>query len=171
MDNNISHSRHDQLIEVMLRYDTGMAKQIQHFLKVYEFAHLIGTAEGLDMRTEDILETTAIVHDVGIREALKKYGSSDGKYQEELGPDEARPMLTTLGYDEDFINRVCYLIGHHHTYENMDGLDYQILVEADFLVNMYEDALSLDSIKAAYKRIFRTETGKKYCREMFGIKE
>lgn len=46
MDNNISHSRHDQLIEVMLRYDTGMAKQIQHFLKVYEFAHLIGTAEG-----------------------------------------------------------------------------------------------------------------------------
>lgn len=102
---------------------------------------------------------------------MKKYGSSDGKYQEELGPDEARPMLTTLGYDEDFINRVCYLIGHHHTYENMDGLDYQILVEADFLVNMYEDALSLDSIKAAYKRIFRTETGKKYCREMFGIKE
>lgn len=96
MDNNISHSRHDQLIEVMLRYDTGMAKQIQHFLKVYEFAHLIGTAEGLDMRTEDILETTAIVHDVGIREALKKYGSSDGKYQEELGPMKRAQCLQHL---------------------------------------------------------------------------
>ena len=38
--------------------------------------------------------------------------------------------------------RVQYLIGRHHTYNDIDGIDYQILVEADFLVNMYEDSLS-----------------------------
>ena len=32
--------------------------------------------------------------------------------------------------------RVAYLIGHHHTYDKIEGMDYQILVEADFLVNI-----------------------------------
>jgi len=52
----------------------------------------------------------------------------------------------------------CYI---HHTYDNIDGLDYQILVEADFLVNLYEDDAGNRAIDKAYKRIFKTETGKK----------
>ena len=39
------------------------------------------------------------------------------------------------------VERICYLIGHHHTYKDVDGADYQLLLEADFLVNAYEDAL------------------------------
>ena len=58
-----------------------------------------------------------------------------------------------------------YLIAHHHTYNNIDGIDYQILVEADFLVNMCEDELSEEALQNAYRNIFRTETGKKICRE------
>ena len=60
-------------------------------------------------------------------------------------------------------------IAHHHTYNNIDGIDYQILVEADFLVNMCEDELSEEALQNAYQNIFRTETGKKICREMYDI--
>ena len=48
-------------------------------------------------------------------------------------------MLKELGFDQDVSNRVQYLIAHHHTYDAIDGIDYQILIEADFLVNMYEE--------------------------------
>ena len=63
--------------------------------------------------------------------------------------------------------RVQYLIAHHHTYDAIDGNDYQILVEADFLVNLYEDGLSGEAAANAYQKIFRTNSGKRICREMF----
>ena len=67
--------------------------------------------------------------------------------------------------------RVSYLVGHHHTYDQIDGLDYQILVEADFLVNLYEDGVTKEAVMHAYNKIFRTEHGKRICAEMFGIEE
>lgn len=65
--------------------------------------------------------------------------------------------------------RVQYLIAHHHTYSNIDGIDYQILVEADFLVNMYEDGVLKDAVLKAYNNIFKTEYGKYICKDMFLI--
>ncbi len=60
------------------------------------------------------------------------------------------------------------MIAHHHTYNKIDEIDYQILVEADFLVNMYEDNLSKrGSVKKAYDSIFKTEYGKKICKDMY----
>ena len=50
-------------------------------------------------------------------------------------------MLEELVFDETDIEQICYLVGHHHTYTNIEGIDYQILVEIDFLVNFYEDKL------------------------------
>ena len=57
-----------------------------------------------------------------------------------------------------------------HSYRNIDGLDYQILVEADFLVNMYEDKADMDTIIKAYDNIFVTESGKRLCRQLFSLK-
>jgi hypothetical protein len=74
-----------------------------------------------------------------------------------------------LGFSETVSERVQYLIAHHHTYSNIDGLDYQILVEADFLVNLHEDSVSKDAVKTAYDNIFKTQSGRKICREMFGV--
>jgi len=74
--------------------------RIQHFLKVYGFAKTIGELENLDNDSRFILETAAIVHDIGIKPALEKYGSSAGKYQEELGGSPARDILGELGFDE-----------------------------------------------------------------------
>ena len=55
---------------------------------------------------------------------------------------------------------VCWLIAHHHTYTDIQGIDYQILVEADFLVNFYEDDMSIDSVHSAGGKMFKTLSGK-----------
>ena len=51
----------------------------------------------------------------------------------------------------------------------MDGIDHQILIEADFLVNLYEDGVGSEAVQHAYARIFRTEAGKALCRLTFGL--
>ena len=58
-------------------------------------------------------------------------------------------------------------MAHHHTYSNIDGIDYQILVEADFLVNLYENQNDKETIQNTYNKIFKTESGRKLCNQMF----
>lgn len=157
----------EQLLLAMMEFFQGDAKRIQHFMKVYEFAKLIGTVERLEQEQQRVLETAAIVHDIGIRRAEEKFGSSAGSFQEQEGPDLAERMLRSLGFSDSFIRRVCYLVGHHHTYTAIDGLDFQILVEADCLVNFYEDGVSRQGILAALTKVFKTETGKKICRMLY----
>ena len=151
----------------MIKYYAGDKKRINHFIKVHGYAKAIGEAEELDERTMLILETAAYVHDIGIKISEEKYNSSAGKYQEIEGPPIAEEMLTKLGYDKDVIERVSYLVGHHHTYSNIDGIDYQILVESDFLVNICEDNLSKDSAMKIKEKIFKTQTGKKLLENLF----
>ena len=154
----------ERLILAMIRYDEGDPQRIQHFLKVYTFATLIAGREGIDPNEKHVLETAAIVHDIGIHVSEEKYGSSNGKYQEQEGPAEAEKLLRDVGgYSEDQISRVKYLVAYDH----IDGDDYQILVEADFLVNLYEDQLDADAVKNAEEKIFRTETGLQILHDMF----
>lgn len=164
------------LILKMTEYYMGDAKRIQHFIKVYTFSKMIGEMEQLRERQLLILELAAVVHDIGIRAAEEQYGSSMGKYQEMLGPDLAKDMLAEIQkeypdseLDNEMIDRICYLIGHHHTYNNIDGWDYQILVEADFIVNIYEDGLDKQSAEVTYKKIFRTKAGKQLLNNIFAL--
>lgn len=149
----------DELTLRIISFDKGDPMRIQHLLKVHRFAQLIGRAEGLDAHILFVLESTAVLHDIGIHPAEAKYGSSNGKYQEQEGPASARAILESMHYAEADIERICWLIAHHHTYKNIDAPDYQILVEADFLVNLYEDHISEHGIEAARKNIFKTKTG------------
>ena len=89
--------------------------------------------------------------------------------QEKEGPPIAKQLLEKLGFNDKVSNRVQYLIAHHHTYDNIDGIDYQILVEADFLVNMYEENLSKQAVQNTCDKIFKTTYGKKICKMMFGL--
>jgi len=153
----------------MTNYYRGDANRIQHFFKVHALSRLIGHMEGMDEKALFILEAAAYVHDIGIKPAEAKYNSCAGKYQEELGPAEADKMLSELGFERDVTDRVCYLVGHHHTYKNIDGLDYQILVEADFLVNIFEGHEPKEAAEATLKNIFRTETGIRLFRDMYQL--
>ena len=140
--------RIEKLLIAMMEYDHGDVPRIQHFVKVYEFARMIRLMEGLDSKTQFTLESAAVVHDLE-------------------GPAEAKKLLDGLEWPADVTERVCYLVGHHHTYHDMDGIDYQILVEADFLVNLFEDKVSPEGCRNAYHKIFRTESGKRLYRTMY----
>lgn len=148
-----------QLKYAMIDYERGCASRIQHFLKVHSFAKLIGEKEGLDEHTLFILESTALIHDIGIKNAIEKYGSSKGPYQEKEGEIEARILLTKLGYDSSDKERICFLVGHHHTIDKVDGIDYQIMLEADYLVNSYENNHNPSQIKTMKEKVFKTKTG------------
>lgn len=152
----------------MIEYDGRCAKRIQHFMKVRGFAALIAEGEGVDEATRFTLEAAALVHDIGIKASQEKYGSSAGPLQEKEGAPLAEQMLRSLGFEQDVTARVAYLVGHHHTYSCIDGIDYQILVEADFLVNLFEHGDPMNAVRAAREKIFKTATGKKILDEMFG---
>ena len=159
----------NQLHLAMIELYKGDAKRIQHFCKVHSYAKLIAETENVDKHCQFIIEAAALTHDIGIHICEEKYGSCNGKLQEKEGPAIAEKLLGELGFDRNISERVQYLIAHHHTYGNINEMDYQILVEADFLVNIMEEGSSKEAAIKAYQNIFKTSCGKKICREMFGI--
>ncbi len=144
-------------------------KRINHAVKVYGFARTISGNETVSLEDGRIIELAAVLHDIGIREAERKYYSSAGKYQELEGPPIAEKLLKDYGIEPGIIDRVCYLIGNHHTYNKIDGIDFQILVEADFIVNIEEDAMMPDAIKSIKNKYFKTATGRRLIETMYGI--
>ena len=162
----------DKVINSMIEYNSGDARRIQHAMKVYEFAALMGRMEGISEKEQQVLEIAAVLHDIGIHICEQKYGNCDGRNQELEGPAVAKAILENImgsEADEAFVGRVCYLIGHHHTYTEIDGIDFQILVEADFLVNAREEKMTKKAITHFRNVYFQTETGKQYLDETYGL--
>lgn len=157
----------NEVIFAAIEYDKGDPRRIQHFIKVHSFASAIIYAENIDPKTAEIIETAAVLHDIGIHECERKYGSCSGKYQETEGVPIARDILLSLGAEPALIERVCYLIAHHHTYADIDSEDLQILIEADFLVNIYEDNMSTDTVKSVVDNVFKTKTGKRLAQILY----
>lgn len=157
----------NRLCKETVAYDCGDPKRIQHFIKVHAFAKLIAESEGADAHTRFVLEAAAYLHDIGIHKAEDLLGDCGGKNQEKLGPGEAAPILERCGFSEADAQRVCFLIAHHHTYTGIDGADWQILLEADMLVNLFEDGVGERAARSALERVFKTEAGKELCCQMF----
>lgn len=84
----------------------------------------------------------AVLHDIGIQQAERLHGSPAARYQELEGPPIAREILTQLSAPDWLVERVCHVVGHHHTAGAVDGADFQLLWEADLLVNLVEDGFS-----------------------------
>ncbi len=143
----------------LIQYFDGDVKRINHALKVHSFAKCIGELENISDEMKFILETAAILHDIGIKESERKYNSSAAKYQEIEGPPVAETILLKYNLNKKHLNRILFLIGNHHTHSKIDDIDFQILVEADFLVNIFEDELELEPIVTIRDRFFKTKSG------------
>lgn len=156
-----------KLAALAAAYDAGDPRRVQHLMKVYAFCCILGQSEGLDGQAQNILEAAAVLHDIGIHEAERKHGSSAGKWQEAEGPAVAAPLLREAGADEAESERALWLIAHHHTYDASEETDFRILLEADFLVNAYEDALPPEACRTAGERVFRTETGRSFLDNLY----
>lgn len=150
----------------MADYNGTDARRIGHALKVYGYAWMIGGK--LPDAPRRSLLTAAVLHDIGIHNAEQKHHSSAGPFQELEGPPVAREILIGLNAPADLIERVCFLVGHHHSYADVEGADFQALIEADFLVNIEEDGLSQEAAATIGRKYFRTEQGKCLLTSLFG---
>jgi HD superfamily phosphodiesterase len=148
----------DRIIEKMISYYGTDIRRINHAIKVYGFASCIARREKLSDNEILIVDIAAVLHDIGIIEAEKKYNSASGKYQEIEGPAIARNILSDEEIAVETLDRICYIIGNHHSYQKIDGVDFRIIVEADFLVNIYEDEMTKHSIESVRNKYFRTQT-------------
>ena len=158
-----------RLLKAAIEYDRSDVRRIFHLTKVHDMAALLGKMERLDADEQDVLEAAAVLHDIGIHLSEKKYGSSAGHYQEKEGPAEALLLLKqTAEWNATEMERICFLVGHHHTYHDIQGMDYQLLVEADFLVNIQEDSLSPDRVSHIRERIFRSRSGLQLLDALYG---
>lgn len=148
-----------QVVEKMIAYSNGNLHDINHFMKVWGYSKTIGELEALDKDTQYVLEIAAITHDIACPLCRKKYGNTSGRLQEKEGPLLVSEFLAEMGITKEQIDRIAFLVGHHHTYTSVDGLDYQILIEADYLVNADESQYSLDNIRNTRDKIFKTKSG------------
>ncbi len=146
-------------IEKMIVFYEGSLHDIEHFMKVWGYAKTIGELENLDISTLETLEYAAIVHDIACPLCREKYGSTAGPYQEKEGMPLARDFYEEFELCGEQLDRICYLVGHHHTFKDIKGMDHQILVEADFLVNASESNMSSNAIFDFGNKVFRTKSG------------
>lgn len=146
-------------IEKMIRFYHGNIHDVAHFLKVYAFAKTIGELEGLAPQTQETLELAAVVHDISCPLCREKYGNTNGKKQELESPPLIEGFFSDLPVAPETVQRISWIVAHHHTYGLSDDLDYQILLEADYLVNAGESGHSAESVQSALRKIFKTKTG------------
>lgn len=158
----------DKILEEMKEVFKEDPSLIEHTLKVLQNAKDIMEGEDIKGQEEELITLVAILHDIGIIEARKKYGSSKGIYQEKEGARIAEEILQRIGYNKGS-DRICHIIANHHTPSKIDGIDFQIQWEADLLENL--KALDREKqekeIKDCIDQNFKTKTGVALAHERF----
>ena len=158
-----------EIMKKMINYSEGNTHDINHLIKVWTYAKTIGELEGIDEETQFILEVAAITHDIACPLCRIKYGNTNGKYQEKEGDPLVRDFLKDTGMSPEQIDRVAYLVGHHHTFDDIEEMDYQILIEADYIVNADESSYSAENIRNFRDKVFCTKSGKEIMESVYEI--
>ena len=148
-----------QIMEKMIAFSNGNLHDMNHLMCVWTYAKTIGELEGLDGHTQEVLELAAVVHDIACPLCREKYGDTDGKHQELESPALVEAFFTELPAARPDVDRISWLAAHHHTYTDIGGIDHQILLEADYLVNADEQGHSRSAIENFRRRVFRTASG------------
>jgi len=154
-----------KLTRAMIEY-FGELRFVEHALKVYSYAASIAQLEGIEGDELLTIQCAAIIHDIGIPNAVKIHGSGKGPFQEKEGALLVPEMAAKAGIPEKLVPKITWLVGNHHSHEKShEDILLQILMEADYLVNMSE---SPDRYKPSeIKDFFETKTGKEYLGFLF----
>lgn len=149
----------------MKKYFGTDFKRVNHALKVARQAEQILKMEGGNTQ---VVMGAAFLHDIGIHEAERKYNSTAGHYQEIEGPAIAREILEKLDVQKELIDEICDIIGHHHSPREDETLNFQILYEADWLVNLAEEEIINDRERTEkiINKAFKTVTGKQLAEKL-----
>ncbi|UCE50308.1 MAG: HD domain-containing protein [Phycisphaerales bacterium] len=160
----------DKLVYEMEKYFAGDEKHIEHALAVLNYAEQIQAVEGGDPL---IVRAAAILHDIGIHEAQRKHGSSAGKYQEIEGPPIATEILGRYDLSAEVLEHISKIIANHHSAKDIDTIEFRVVWDADWLVNIPTEFPDADEAKLREiidKRL-KTGEGRRLAEELFlGIK-
>jgi HD superfamily phosphodiesterase len=155
-----------QLLKELEEYFGDDTKRINHAKNVLRFAEELLKREKADWH---IVIPASILHDVGIKQAEQKHGSSAGKYQEKEGPAIARKFLLKLGLKKEDIDEICEIIAHHHSPGKHETANFKVLYDADWLVNLKDEVGTGDTekLKTAIEKVFLTNAGKELARATY----
>jgi len=153
----------------MIVFSDGNIHDVDHFIRVWTYAKTIGELERLNPGTQRILEVAAITHDIACPFCREKHGNTNGKKQEEEGVPMVREFLKDSELTAEEIDRVAFLIGHHHTFTGIDGIDWQILLEADYLANATENNYNEQNIRNFLDKVAKTDSGRRLISEVFSL--
>jgi hypothetical protein len=156
----------DKLVDEMTQLFGRDERRIGHALAVLSYAERIRATEGGDPL---VVKAAAILHDIGIQEAERKYGSSAGKYQEIEGPPIAEVILKKHNVPAETIEHVCKIVANHHSAKDIDTCEFRIIWDADWLLNIPDDHpnASKEKLKAIVGRVFKTDEGRRIAEELF----
>ncbi len=158
-----------QIMSKMIAFSDGNIHDIDHFIRVWTYAKTIAELEQLDANTQYVLEVVAITHDIACPLCREKYGNTNGKHQEAEGVPMVEAFLSDAGMSAYQMERIKSLVGHHHTLSDITGIDYQILIEADYIANASENGYDRTNIENFLKRIAKTSTGTQLIKSVFRL--
>jgi HD superfamily phosphodiesterase/ribosomal protein S27AE len=157
----------------MKRYFEQDFKRIGHATRVERLVKEIGDllmerGESADYNPA-VAGIAGYLHDIGIKEAERKFASSAPKYQHQEGPPVARRILTELGANQGIIDEVCDIIDHHHTPRAEETINFKVLYDADLIVNLEERQKAAESSPERLAKIvessFLSEAGAEVARK------
>ena len=141
-------------------------KRIDHALWVMDYAEQIQAVEGGDPL---VVKAAGILHDIGIHQAERKHGSAAGQFQEIEGPPIAEEILKRHDILPEAIEHTCKIIANHHSAKNIDTLEFHIIWDADWLVNLQDETPALSPAQwiERINKIFKTPTGQQLALQTF----
>jgi len=156
----------NRLIDEMKKVFGQDQKRIDHAIAVLDYAEKIQAIEGGDPL---IVKAAAILHDIGIQQAEKKYGSSAGKYQEIEGPIIAKEILAKYDLDKETVEHICKIIANHHSAKDIDTVEFRCVWDADWLVNFPEEFENKQKheLEELINRPFKTQKGRQMAIALF----
>jgi putative nucleotidyltransferase with HDIG domain len=156
----------DKLIDEMKKVFAGDQKRIEHTLKVLNYAEQIRQAEGGDPL---VVKAAAILHDIGIPKAEAKYDSSEAGYQQLEGPPIAEGILKKCGLENGAIEHICRIVASHHSGKDIDTLEFRIVWDADWLVNIPVDFVEpgKEKLQEIIDKTFKTCKGRQIAIKTF----
>jgi len=154
----------DALIDDMKATFAGDERRICHALAVLECAEKILEGEAGDPL---VVKAAAILHDIGIKEAERKHGSSEPRFHEMEGPPIAREILRKHGVDDARADAVCAIVANHHSAKDMDMSEFRIVHDADRLINIVDvgRAHGADTVRDLAGVGFHTEGARRLAAE------
>ena len=77
--------------------------------------------------------------------------------------------MEKLQIKKDVIDEVCQIIAHHHSPGKVNTLNFGVLYDADWLVNLKDefDTSDREKLDKIIEKVFLTESGKELARKVY----